>query len=83
MVITDWCHDFLACRTCDAVLHVFDRHHLAAYSGQDLVRMMQESGFESVENERYRINWMWGMMTARARAPVTACPSPHEGRNSS
>ena len=70
VVITDWCHDFLACRVCDAVLHVFDRDHLAAYSGQDLVRMIQESGFESVTNERYKINWMWGMMTARATAPA-------------
>lgn len=69
LVITDWCDDFLACRACDLILRLFDRAHFRAYGMAELTRMLEAGGFEVVSIERYKIDWLWGMMTAVARKP--------------
>ncbi len=69
LVITDWCDDFLACRVCDLILRLFDRAHFRAYGAAELTRMLEAGGFEVVSVERYKIDWLWGMMTAVARKP--------------
>lgn len=66
VVITDWCHDFLACRLCECALRLFDRARPHAYGAEDLVGMLQETGFARVANERYKISPLWGLMTASA-----------------
>ncbi len=78
VVITDWCDDFLACRVCDGILRLFNRAHLHAYSRRALVRVLHDTGFEAIESERYKINWLWGLMTNSAR---TAEPASMAGQD--
>lgn len=64
LVITDWCDDFLACRVCDWYLHLFNPAHVKVYGERDCVRLLQAAGHSQPHIERYRINWLWGLMTA-------------------
>lgn len=66
LVITDWCHDYLACKICDAYLRVFSRSHFRTYTRNQFDRLLRESSFEPVAIDRYRISRIWGLMTARA-----------------
>ena len=66
LVLTDWCDDFFACRVCDLYLRWRDPAHRRIF-GQDACREMPEaSGFRSIRIERYKISWLWGLMTAVA-----------------
>lgn len=66
VVITDWCHDFMACRLCEGALRLFDRAYRHAWGVEDLVGILRETGFARVANERYKISLLWGLMTASA-----------------
>lgn len=76
IALTDWCDDFLACRVCDRVLRLVSASHFRTYGLDDLGRMLAEAGFEELALERYRISWLWGMMTATGRAPRAAPARP-------
>ncbi len=67
LVITDWCDDYLACRLCDLWLRLFGRAHYRMYGSKACRQMLEASKFETVGVERYKINWLWGLMTAMAR----------------
>ena len=69
VVVTAWCHDYLTCRLCDLFLGVFSRHHFPAYGSDECRAMLAEAGFTGVRVERYKLNWLWGMMTAQAGRP--------------
>ena len=69
LVITDWCNDFLACRICERYLRVFNRAHRRVYGSTECRLLVETAGFENVEVERYKINWLWGMMTVRGSKP--------------
>lgn len=64
VVITDWCDDFFSCRVCDRFLRVFNRAHLGMYGEEQCARWLDEAGFDRVGVDRYKINWLWGLMTA-------------------
>jgi ubiquinone/menaquinone biosynthesis C-methylase UbiE len=66
LVITDWCGDYLTCRVCDLYLRIFNRAHFKTYGTQECVELLRETGYAPVAIERYKINWFWGLMTARA-----------------
>ncbi len=66
LLITDWCDDYLACKVCDAFLRVFNRAYFRAYTHTECDRLLRESFFNVIEIDRYRISWLWGLMTARA-----------------
>lgn len=66
VLLTDWCDDYLACRVCDIVLRLFSRAHFRTYGVASCQRLFAESGFGEVTIERYKIDWLWGMMTAKA-----------------
>jgi ubiquinone/menaquinone biosynthesis C-methylase UbiE len=66
LVLTDWCDDFLACRLCDRVLRVADRAHAPIASGSQCTEALEAAGFVSPMLRRFRVGWLWGMMTARA-----------------
>lgn len=68
LVLTDWCDDYLACRLCDLYLRLFSRAHVKVYRRQDCLRLLREAGYRGVNVERYKINWLWGLMTATAEA---------------
>ncbi|MDP6390874.1 MAG: methyltransferase domain-containing protein [Alphaproteobacteria bacterium] len=70
LVITDWCDDYLACRICDFFLRKLNPAHFDTYGGDDCRRLMNDAAFEAVEVERFKINWLWGLMTAQGRKPA-------------
>lgn len=63
LVITDWCADYLACRLCDAFLDLLYPGYHRTYDSTTCDRMMREAGFTDVRVERFRVGWVWGMMT--------------------
>lgn len=69
LVLTDWCDDYWTCRICDRFLQRFNRAHYRAYGLEECRGMIDSAGFESVRAERYKIDWLWGLMTVRARKP--------------
>ena len=69
LVITDWCDDYLSCRLCDWYLRLFSPAHVKVYRERDCLRMLKETGHQDSRVERYRISWLWGLMTARATKP--------------
>jgi len=70
LVVTDWCDDDLACRVCDRLLRVSSAAHHRIYGSAECRAMLEGAGFEAAAVERYKITWLWGLMTATARRPA-------------
>lgn len=70
LVITDWCDDYLACRVCDSYLRLFRPAHFKVYRERECVGLLKEAGHPDVDLERYRISWLWGLMTAKVTKQV-------------
>lgn len=70
LVITDWCDDYLACKICDWVLRVLDRAHFRMYGMNQCIELLTRSQFQLDLSQRFKIDWLWGLMTHRARAGV-------------
>lgn len=68
LVLTDWCDDYLACRICDRVLRVVDRAYGRAYGVDALDAILRRAGFAKTIIQKYKIGWLWGLMTAVATA---------------
>ncbi|HUP01112.1 MAG TPA: class I SAM-dependent methyltransferase [Gemmatimonadota bacterium] len=66
VVITDWCADYLTCRICDGCLRLFRPAHFKVYGVRELLRLLEQAGHLHAQIERYKINWLWGLMTARS-----------------
>lgn len=66
LVITDWCGDYLACRVCDWWLGLVSPAHFTVYRERECLRLLKEAGHPQAHIERYKINWLWGLMTARS-----------------
>lgn len=71
LLITDWCHDYFACRICDLYLHLFSHAHIKTYRERECARLLKQAGYSEVEIARYRIDWLWGLMTARSKKHAT------------
>ena len=65
-VITDWCDDYLACRVCDRFLRIMGRAHTGIYTSETCRILLADASFRNVEVRRYKISWLWGLMTATA-----------------
>jgi hypothetical protein len=65
LIITDWSDDYWTCRICDRLLRLFNRAHFKTYRQQELQQILVDAGYTDVRIERYKINWMWGLMTAK------------------
>ncbi len=66
LVITDWCRDFLTIRSLDRYLRWFNQAHCYTYRSQELQDLLEQENFKDVSVESYKINWFWGIMTAKA-----------------
>ena len=66
LVITDWCDDYLACRVCDLALRLFSPAHFKVYRERECLRLLLAAGYRGVRIDRYKISWLWGLMTAVA-----------------
>ena len=64
LVITDWCDDYLACRICDWYLRIFSAAHYRTYGVRQCRTLLERAGARGVAVQRYKINWLWGLMTA-------------------
>ncbi len=65
LIITDWCDDYLACRVCGWYLRLFSPAHVKVYRERDCLRLFREAGLAQANINRYKINWLWGLMTAK------------------
>ena len=72
LVITDWCDDYLACKLCDRVLRVLDPAHHRIYGRAECTSLLEGAAYTQTSVERYRISWLWGLMTAIARVPASS-----------
>lgn len=68
-VVTDWCDDFFPCRVCDAFLRTFNRSHFRTYGSAECGRMLTVAGFIGVRIQAYKVDWLWGLMTATGTKP--------------
>ena len=66
LLITDWCHDFFTCRILDLYLRCFNKAHFYTYSSQELKTLLRQENFKDISVDPYKINWFWGMMSAKA-----------------
>ena len=66
VVITDWCDNYLSCRVCDLFLEIIDAAHFKTYRGRELENLLRAADFRNIRVKKYKINWLWGLMTARA-----------------
>jgi ubiquinone/menaquinone biosynthesis C-methylase UbiE len=64
LVLTDWCDDYLACRLCNLYLRLTNRAFYKTYRERECAALLQRAGCTNVRIERYKINWLWGLMTA-------------------
>ena len=64
LVITDWCDDYLACHICDYVLRLLNRAYYRAYRERECRVLLEALGIGPVRTDRYKISWLWGLMTA-------------------
>jgi ubiquinone/menaquinone biosynthesis C-methylase UbiE len=69
IVITDWCDDYVACRICNLYLRLAAKAHYKTYRQAECAALLSEAGHVNAHIERYRINWLWGLMTAIATKP--------------
>ncbi len=67
LLITDWCDDYIACCVCDLYLRLFNRAHFKTYGAKECGRLLREAGVAEVKVERFKISWLWGLMTASGR----------------
>lgn len=69
LVLTDWCDDYLACRLCNLYLRLTNRAFYKTYREAECLDLVRAAGFRDVKLERYKINWLWGLMTAVVTVP--------------
>jgi ubiquinone/menaquinone biosynthesis C-methylase UbiE len=70
ILITDWCDDYLACRLCNLYLKLTTKAHYRTYRQAECASLLQQAGHGQARIERYKISWLWGLMTAIARKPA-------------
>lgn len=75
LVITDWCDDYLACRLCDWYLRWCDRSHFRTYGVRQCRRLLKAADARDITIHKYKITWLWGLMTAIAHKAVDSQPS--------
>ena len=69
LVLTDWCDDYLACRICNLYLRLTNRAFYKTYRQAECVALLATAGFTDARVERYKISWLWGLMTAVVTVP--------------
>lgn len=70
LVLTDWCDDYLACRICNLYLRLTNRAFYKTYRETECLKLLRQAGFREVALQRYKISWLWGLMTAVIKMPA-------------
>lgn len=69
-VLVDWCDDFLSCKACGLWLRLTDPAYLQTYRLDECLEMLAGAGFETVRSDRFKIDWLWGLMRVVCRRPA-------------
>lgn len=69
IALTDWCRDFWTSRLLDRLLRRFNAAHYRAYALAQCAEMLWQAGLHPELLERYKIDWLWGLMTVVAVKP--------------
>ena len=69
IVLTDWCDDYFACRVCNLYLRLTNRAFYKTYREAECRGLLDRAGFKEMSLDRYKISWLWGLMTAVIRKP--------------
>jgi ubiquinone/menaquinone biosynthesis C-methylase UbiE len=69
LVMTDWCDDYLACRLCNLYLRLTNRAFYKTYRQTECQSLLYAAGYRDASIERYKISWLWGLMTAVVKQP--------------
>jgi ubiquinone/menaquinone biosynthesis C-methylase UbiE len=86
LVITDWCADYLSIRLLGRFLRRYRPAHERAHRLDDFRARLTAHGFRVTVAEKYKLDWLWGLMTLgavaapRAAAPVTTDSTSAGGR---
>ncbi len=78
LVITDWCDDYLACKLCDWYLRWFDRSHFRTYGVRQCRRLLNAANACDIMIDKYKVSWLWGLMTAIAHKTADTKPPPQK-----
>lgn len=68
LVVTDWCDDFLGCKLLDRWLRFTRRAYHRIYGSRECAGLLEQAGFRVKVIERYKVTWLWGLMTLVAAA---------------
>lgn len=69
LLLTDWCRDFLSCRLFARLARLRRGGEFTVVGARRCRLLLEQTGFSVVGVERYRVDWFWGLMTARAEKP--------------
>ena len=69
LVLTDWCDDYLACRICNLYLRLTNRAFYKTYRQAECMSLLHQAELTEVKLDRYKISWLWGLMTAIVTIP--------------
>lgn len=67
LAITDWCDDYVTCRAYDFFFRIFNRAHFKMYGSRECKTLLEQAGFQVTRLDRYKISWLWGLMTVIAK----------------
>lgn len=65
LLLTDWCDDYLLCKLVDLASRLLDPAYRRSYGVTACRVLLRRAGFGDLSVERYKITWLWGLMTAR------------------
>lgn len=62
LMLVDWCDDYLTCKLCSWWLRWRDPAFYRTYTLRGCRSLLEDAGFRMESADRFRINWLWGMM---------------------
>lgn len=71
LVLTDWCDDYVACKLCDQFLRLVDAGHQRCFGTRACEHFLMDAAYTEIKVEKYKINWLWGLMTATAKNSIS------------
>ena len=68
-VLVDWCDDYLSCKLCALWLRLTDPAFCRAYTVRACRSLLEQSGFDVLHGDHFRVRPIWGMMRFVCRRP--------------
>lgn len=65
LFLVDWCDDYFMCKLCSQWLKWTDPAFHRMYSIRGCHKLLNKAGFKVRSAEKFRINWLWGLMRLR------------------